>query len=138
MIHGLQEASTRRPAQGFGGGRRGSLRGSRDPQGIAGLPRCRTFAGSQAPQVDVDLAAPAWMDDFGRRSTAVSSCRCRHRRCCSSRATSSEHLSGSPSTRRGAAEQPGQLGNGDSFAQQILLMDIPAEVRWTVTEVARI
>ncbi|MCL8253377.1 hypothetical protein AERO_18515, partial [Aeromicrobium fastidiosum] len=29
-------------------------------------------------------------------------------------------------------DPPGRLAEGDAFAQQLLLMDIPAEVRWTV------
>ncbi|MET0931303.1 MAG: SRPBCC family protein [Aeromicrobium sp.] len=32
-------------------------------------------------------------------------------------------------------DPPGRIAAGDTFAQQILLMDIPAEVRWTVVDV---
>ncbi|MFC5677242.1 crotonase/enoyl-CoA hydratase family protein [Aeromicrobium endophyticum] len=85
----------------------------------------------------VEIVAPEGLDDYGRRSVAVAS-------------------SPTPATELVAAlvdfsrapdwfslhsawrgDPPGVLRPGSTFAQQILLMDIPAEVRWTVETVTR-
>jgi acetyl-CoA C-acetyltransferase len=102
---------------------------------IASLP----FTGHEAPDVadSVDLAAPAGLDDFGRRSVAAAS----------SPAAAPELVATLVDFSRAPewfslhaawrGDPPGVLTTGDTFAQQILLMDIPAEVRWTVEAVSR-
>ncbi|KQX74586.1 crotonase/enoyl-CoA hydratase family protein [Aeromicrobium sp. Root472D3] len=78
------------------------------------------------------IPAPDGIDDFGRRSAATASS-----------PTSADRLGAALADFDRAPEwftlhsawrgdPPGRLAEGDAFAQQLLLMDIPAEVRWTV------
>ena len=106
--------------------------------GVAASPATRrALLASLRPRVSgaagsVEIAAPAGVAEFGRRSVAVAS---------SSRpalelADTVLDLDRAPewfslhAAWRG--DPPGRVEVGDTFAQQILLMDIPAEVRWTV------
>lgn len=87
-----------------------------------------------APSADVTIEAPAWLVDYGRSSVAFAS----------SPKSPAELLEALSDFDRAPewfslhaawrGDQPGQLHAGDTFAQQILLMDIPAEVRWTVVD----
>ncbi len=80
----------------------------------------------------VSIPEPDGIDDFGRRSVATVSS-----------TTSAEQLASTLADFDRAPEwftlhaawrgdPPGRLADGAAFAQQLLLMDIPAEVRWTV------
>lgn len=100
------------------------------------LGSLRPGAGAGAVEAgDTGLPAPAGLDDFGRRSVAVAPS-----------LAPPEHLvealtdfSRAPEwfTLHAAwrGDPPGVVAEGDTFAQQILLMDIPAEVRWSVDAV---
>ncbi|MCL3820314.1 type II toxin-antitoxin system Rv0910 family toxin [Aeromicrobium wangtongii] len=83
----------------------------------------------------VTLDPPSGLEDFSRRSVAVASS-----------ATPPDQLAEAIADFGRAPEwfslhaawrgdPPGRLAEGDTFAQQILLMDIPAEVRWTAASV---
>jgi acetyl-CoA C-acetyltransferase len=89
-------------------------------------------AGQDAAPGAVSIPTPEGIDDFGRRSVATASS-----------PTSAEQLASTLADFDRAPEwftlhsawrgdPPGRLAAGGTFAQQLLLMDIPAEVRWTV------
>lgn len=100
---------------------------------LAGL---RPGQGNSVPE-STTIDEPDWLADFGRRSVAVAS----------SERPPAELLGTARDFDRAPewfslhaawrGDQPGRLDVGDMFAQQILLMDIPAEVRWTVESVDR-
>ena len=107
---------------------------------LAGLPfdRLTGRGAAGAPGADAEAAsmpAPEGLEEFGRRSVSVASSPTAPMQLVEA-LHDLERLPewfGLHSAWRG--DPPGIVATGDTFAQQILLMDIPAEVRWTATSV---
>ncbi|KAA1380008.1 crotonase/enoyl-CoA hydratase family protein [Aeromicrobium fastidiosum] len=108
---------------------------------LAGLPfdrlkgRGAAEGRGAAAEAAVDVPAPEGLEEFGRRSVSVASSPTAPMQL----AEALHDLGRLPewfalhSAWRG--DPPGVVSTGDTFAQQILLMDIPAEVRWTAMAV---
>ena len=99
---------------------------------LAGL---RPGSSTPQPTGPVTMAAPDGLDDFGRRSVAVGSSTTPAPQLVAALQDFSRAPEWFSLHAAWRGDSPGVVAAGDTFAQQILLMDIPAEVRWTVDRV---
>jgi len=111
---------------------------------VAGMARNadtrRALLSSLLPRTPTDVpesvAAPDGVDDFSRRSAAVASSPTSPAQLVEALGDFDRAPEWFSLHAAWRGDPPGRLGGGDTFSQQILLMDIPAEVRWTVASVS--
>ncbi|MET0468632.1 MAG: SRPBCC family protein [Aeromicrobium sp.] len=80
----------------------------------------------------VTIETPAGVDDFARRSVAAASSPTRPQQLAHALGDFDRAPEWFTLHAAWRSDPPGRIVAGDTFAQQLLLRDIPAEVRWTV------
>jgi acetyl-CoA C-acetyltransferase len=104
---------------------------------LASIPfgRSSSAGGGDGDVEAAAIPAPDGLDDLGRRSVAVAASVSPAPQLVEALVDFSRAPEWFSLHSAWRGDPPGVLAAGDTFAQQILLMDIPAEVRWTVADV---